>query len=52
MCYNCDNGKLSMLLKEIKDIWQKDRAFSPKIKNSVRNKLLQGWKLAIKKTLA
>ena len=39
-------------LKEIKDIWQKDRAFSPKIKNSVRNKLLQGWKLAIKKTLA
>ena len=39
-------------LKEIKDIWQKDRAFSPKIKNSLRNKLLQGWKLAIKKTLA
>ena len=39
-------------LKEIKGIWQKDRAFSPKIKNSLRNKLLQGWKLAIKKTLA
>ena len=39
-------------LNEIKNIWQKDRAFSPKIKNSLRNQLLQGWKLAIKKTLA
>ena len=38
-------------LNEIKNIWQKDRAFSPKIKNSLRNQLLQGWKLAIKKTL-
>ena len=37
---------------EIKSIWQKDKAFSPKIKNSLRNQLLQGWKLAIKKTLA
>ncbi len=39
-------------LNEIKKIWQKDRAFSPKIKNSLRNQLLKGWKLAIKKTLA
>ncbi len=39
-------------LNEIKNIWQKDRAFSPKIKNSLRNQLLQGWKLAIRKTLA
>ncbi len=39
-------------LNQIKNIWQKDRVFSPKIKNSFRNQLLQGWKLAIKKTLA
>ena len=39
-------------LNQIKNIWQKDRAFSPKIKNSLRNQLLHGWKLAIKKTLA
>ena len=39
-------------LKEIKNIWKKDKVFSPKIKNSLRNQLLQGWKLAIKKTLA
>ena len=39
-------------LNQIKHIWKKDRAFSPKIKNSLRNQLLQGWKLAIKKTLA
>ncbi len=39
-------------LNQIKNIWQKDRAFSPKIKNSLRNQLLQGWKLAIRKTLA
>ena len=39
-------------LNQIKKIWQKDKAFSPKIKNSFRNQLLQGWKLAIKKTLA
>ena len=39
-------------LNEIKNIWQKDRAFSPKIRNSLRNQLLKGWKLAIKKTLA
>ena len=39
-------------LKEIKNIWKKDKVFTPKIKNSLRNQLLQGWKLAIKKTLA
>ena len=39
-------------LNEIKNIWHKDRAFSPKIKSSLRNQLLKGWKLAIKKTLA
>ena len=37
---------------EIKSIWQKDKAFSPKINKVLRNKLLQGWKLAIRKTLA
>ena len=39
-------------LNQIKNIWQKDKAFSPKIKSSLRNELLQGWKLAIRKTLA
>ncbi len=39
-------------LNQIKNIWKKDKAFSPKIKNSIRNQLLQGWKLAIRKTLA
>ena len=39
-------------LNQIKNIWQKDRSFSPKIKNPMRNQLLQGWKLAIRKTLA
>ena len=39
-------------LNQIKNIWQKDKAFSPKIKNSLRSQLLQGWKLAIRKTLA
>ena len=39
-------------LNQIKNIWQKDKAFSPKIKNSLRNQLLEGWKLAIRKTLA
>ena len=39
-------------LNQIKNIWQKDKAFSPKIKNSLRNQLILGWKLAIRKTLA
>ena len=39
-------------LNEIKLIWKKDRVFSPKLNKSLRNNLLQGWKLAIRKTLA
>ncbi len=39
-------------LNDIKHIWKKDRVFSPKINKSLRNNLLQGWKVAIRKTLA
>ncbi len=39
-------------LDEIKNKWKKDAIFNPKIKKSVRNKLLQGWQQAIRKTLA
>ena len=39
-------------LNDIKRIWKKDRVFLPKINKSKRNNLLQGWKLAIRKTLA
>ena len=39
-------------LNEIKQIWKKDRVFSPKINKSLKNNLLQGWKVAIRKTLA
>ena len=39
-------------LNQIKLIWKKDRVFSPKINKSLRNNLLQGWKVAIRKTLA
>ena len=39
-------------LNQIKLIWKKDRVFSPKLNKSKRNNLLQGWKLAIRKTLA
>ncbi|WP_440698076.1 glycerol kinase GlpK [Candidatus Pelagibacter sp. HIMB1709] len=39
-------------LNQIKNMWKKDRVFSPKIKKTLRNELLAGWKLAIKKTLA
>ena len=39
-------------LKEIQNKWKKDRVFSPKLNKSARNNLLQGWKLAIRKTLA
>ena len=39
-------------LNEIKHIWKKDRVFYPKINKSLRNNLLQGWKVAIRKTLA
>ena len=39
-------------LNDIKLIWKKDRVFSPKLNKSKRNGLLQGWELAIRKTLA
>ncbi len=39
-------------LNDIKQNWKKDRDFKPKFNKSYRNKLLQGWQQAIKKTLA
>ena len=39
-------------LTQIKNIWKKDRIFYPKLNKSLRNNLLQGWKVAIRKTLA
>jgi len=39
-------------LKEIKNKWKKDAIFSPKITQKQRNYLLQGWRQAIRKTLA
>ena len=39
-------------LEEIKRKWKKDVIFNPKIKKPLRNKLLQGWRQAIRKTLA
>ena len=39
-------------LSEIKYKWRKEAIFKPKIKKSARNKLLQGWEQAIRKTLA
>ncbi len=39
-------------LKHIKRYWKKDRDFKPKFNKSYRNKLLQGWEQAIRKTLA
>ena len=39
-------------LGDIKQNWKKDRDFKPKFNKSYRNKLLQGWQQAIKKTLA
>ena len=39
-------------LREIKNKWKKDAIFAPKIGKKQRNYLLQGWKQAIKKTLA
>ena len=39
-------------LNEIHIKWKKDRVFSPKLNKSLRNNLLQGWKQAIRKTLA
>tara|TARA_B100001564_G_C20557764_1_gene632235 strand:+ start:179 stop:1090 length:912 start_codon:yes stop_codon:yes gene_type:complete len=39
-------------LKEIKYKWKKDATFTPKINKNIRNKLLKGWRQAIRKTLA
>ena len=39
-------------LGHIKSKWKKRRDFTPKLNKSYRNKLLQGWKQAIRKTLA
>ena len=39
-------------LNQIKNMWKKDRIFNPKMKQNFRKVLLNGWKLAIKKTLA
>ena len=39
-------------LNQIKNKWKKDRIFNPKLNKSLRNNLLQGWKQAIRKTLA
>ena len=47
----CQIGEFKTL-NDIKLIWKKDRVFSPKLNKSKRNNLLQGWKLAIRKTLA
>jgi len=38
-------------LNEIKLKWKKDRVFSPKLNKSMRNNLLNGWKLSVEKTL-
>ena len=43
---------LGYSLNQIKDMWKKDRIFKPKMKQNFRKDLLNGWKLAIKKTLA
>ena len=39
-------------LGHIKSKWKKRRDFTPKLNKTYRNKLLQGWKQAIRKTLA
>ncbi|WP_440919395.1 glycerol kinase GlpK [Candidatus Pelagibacter sp.] len=39
-------------LNQIKNMWKKDRIFNPKMKQNFRKDLLNGWKLAIRKTLA
>ena len=38
-------------LEQIKRKWKKDKIFKPKLSNSVRKKLLNGWKLSVNKTL-
>ena len=39
-------------LNEIKFKWKKNRVFTPKLNKLLRNNLLQGWRQAIRKTLA
>ena len=38
-------------LNEIKLKWKKDRVFSPKLNKSMRNNLLNGWKLSVERAL-
>jgi len=38
-------------LNEIKLKWKKDRVFTPKLNKLIRNKLLNGWKLSVERTL-
>ena len=46
--YQCGDIKS---LNEIKVKLKKNNVFSPKLSKSLRNKLLQGWRQAIRKTL-
>ena len=39
-------------LKDISRNWHLDKNFNPKIKNKLRDKLVSGWQIAIKKTLS
>ena len=39
-------------LNDIAKNWQADKSFNPKIHNSIRKKLIEGWSKAIKKTLS
>ena len=39
-------------LKDISKNWKVDKIFNPKIKSQNRKKLIEGWNLAIKKTLS
>lgn len=36
---------------EIKEIWELDRKYNPKVDDEYRNKKLKGWKKAVKRTL-
>ena len=38
-------------LEQKKRKWKKDKIIKPKLSNSVRKKLLNGWKLSVDKTL-
>jgi len=38
-------------LNEIKLKWKKDRVFTPKLNKSMRNNLLNGWKISVERTL-